>query len=85
MNTESKVVLAKHEQFIKERSLLKNVSPATAEWHRQSLRWLGVESPTQEDLNSFVFRMREANLSPASVNNRIRSVNAYLHWLLAVT
>jgi len=75
--------LAKHLQFIKERSLLQNVSPATAEWHRQSLRWLAVEQPTQEDLNSFVFRMREAKLSPASVNNRIRSVNAYLHWLLA--
>jgi integrase/recombinase XerD len=73
----------KFEQFIKERSLLHNVSVATAEWHRQSLRWLAVEQPTQEDLNNFIFRMRKANLSPASVNNRIRSVNAYLHWLLA--
>jgi integrase/recombinase XerD len=82
MSTERKtyVVQPKHEQFIKERSLLHNVSPATAEWHRQSLNWLKVEQPTQEDLNNFVFRMRERNLSPASCNNRIRSVNAYLKW-----
>lgn len=71
------------ERFVRERQMLRNVSPATAEWHRQSLAWLKVEQPTQNDLNDFVCRLREAKMSPASCNNRIRSVNAYLHWLAA--
>jgi len=71
------------ERFVRERQLLHNVSPATAEWHKQSLAWLKVEQPTQADLNDFVCRLREARMSPASCNNRIRSVNAYLHWLTA--
>lgn len=69
------------ERFIRERKYLKNVSPRTIEWHEQSLRWLGVEKPTQSDLKDFVLRMRAANLNTASVNCRIRSVNAYLRWL----
>src|ERR1035438_3255927 len=70
----------KFERFVRERLLLHNVAPATAEWHRQSLAWLKVEQPTQADLNDFVCRLREVRMSPASCNNRIRSVNAYLHW-----
>jgi hypothetical protein len=46
-------------QFIKERQYLFNVSPATIEWYEQSLRWLGTESPTADDLKAFVMRMRE--------------------------
>lgn len=71
------------ERFVRERQLLHNVSPATVEWHKQSLAWLKVEQPTQNDLNDFVCRLRDAKMSPASCNNRIRSVNAYLHWLAA--
>ena len=71
------------ERFVRERQLLHNVSPATAEWHKQSLAWLKVEQPTHADLNDFVCRLREAKMTPASCNNRIRSVNAYLHWLAA--
>ncbi len=77
--------MPKFEQFIRERQLLHNVSTATAEWHRQSLAWLKVSSPTQEDLNDFVCKMREHGLAVSSVNNRIRSVNAYLHWLATGT
>jgi integrase/recombinase XerD len=69
-----------HAQFIKERQYLFNVSPATIEWYEQSLRWLGVEAPTPDDLKSFVFRMREKGLKPTACNNRIRAVNAYLKW-----
>jgi integrase/recombinase XerD len=68
-------------RFVRERLLLHNVTPSSAEWHRQSLRWLRVEEPTRADLNDLVCRMREAGLSASSVNTRIRSVNAYLHWL----
>lgn len=69
-----------HNQFIKERQYLNNVSPATVEWYKQSLRWLGTESPTADDLKTFVMRMRESGLKPTACNNRIRAVNAYLKW-----
>jgi integrase/recombinase XerD len=68
------------EQFIKERQYLTNVTPATVEWYRQSLAWLGIESPTEDDLKSFVMRMREKGLKPSGCNCRIRAVNAYLKW-----
>jgi integrase/recombinase XerD len=69
------------EHFIRERKYLKNVSPRTIEWHEQSLKWLGIEQPTETDLQEFILRMREAGLKTASVNCRVRSVNAYLRWL----
>ena len=69
-----------HAQFINERQFLSNVSPATIEWYKQSLRWLGTESPAGEDLKTFVIRMREKGLKPTACNNRIRAVNAYLKW-----
>ena len=69
-----------HAQFIKERQYLSNVSPATVEWYKQSLRWLDTESPTDSDLKNFVFRMRERGLKATGCNNRIRAVNAYLKW-----
>lgn len=68
------------DRFIQERRYLKNVSPRTVEWHQQSLKWLGVEQPTDADLRDFVLRMRTAGLKATSVNCRIRSVNAYLNW-----
>jgi integrase/recombinase XerD len=68
------------EQFIKERQYLTNVTPATVEWYRQSLRWLGTESPTDDDLKSLVMRMREKGLKATGCNCRIRAVNAYLKW-----
>jgi len=68
------------EQFIKERQYLSNVSPATVEWYKQSLRWLGTESPSEEQLKDFVLRMREKGLKATGCNNRIRAVNAYLKW-----
>jgi|SRR5579864_2593474 len=67
-------------RFIKERVYLKNVSPRTVEWYEESFKWLRNETPSQEDVNDFVIRMREKGLSPASCNNRIRAVRAYLKW-----
>jgi len=69
-----------HSQFIKERQYLSNVSPATLEWYTQSLTWLATESPTADDLKSFVMRMRLKGLKATACNCRIRAVNAYLKW-----
>jgi integrase/recombinase XerD len=68
------------EKFVKERKYLKNVSPRTIEWYHESFKWLGNENPSQDELTDFVVRMRDKGLSAASCNNRIRCVNAYLHW-----
>jgi integrase/recombinase XerD len=68
------------ERFIQERVYLKNVSPKTTEWYEQSFHWLDNQDPTSTDLKQFVMRMRQAGLNAASCNNRIRAVNAYLHW-----
>jgi integrase/recombinase XerD len=71
---------SRFEQFLKERTYLKNVSPRTIEWHKQSLKWLPGEQPTEDDLKAVVLSMREAGLRASSVNCRLRSINAYLKW-----
>lgn len=73
--------MGKHEEFLKERKYLLNVSQRTIEWHQQALRWLGVEEPTAQQLKDCVIRMREAGLKASSVNCHLCSINAYLKWL----
>jgi integrase/recombinase XerD len=73
-------MLPRFEQFIRERQYLANVSPATVEWYKNSLRWLPSESPSEEQLKDAVIRMREKGLKPTGCNCAIRAINAYLHW-----
>jgi integrase/recombinase XerD len=73
-------MLPKFAQFIRERQYLKNVSPATISWHTHNLKWLKSESPSQEELNDAVIRMREKGLRATGCNSAIRSINAYLRW-----
>lgn len=73
-------MLPRFERFIQERKYLKNVSPRTIEWYEQSLAWLPVEQPTEDDLRSMVVRMREAGLKASSCNCHIRAINGFLHW-----
>jgi integrase/recombinase XerD len=68
------------QQFIRERQYLANVTPATVEWYKQSLKWLPSESPTQDELKGAVMRMREKGLKATGCNCAIRAINAYLHW-----
>jgi hypothetical protein len=44
------------QQFIRERQYLANVTPATVEGYKQSLKWLPSESPTQDQLKDAVMR-----------------------------
>ena len=69
------------EQFIRERQYLANVTPATVEWYRNSLKWLRSESPSQEDLKDAVLRMREKGLKPTGCNSSIQALNSYTHWV----
>jgi integrase/recombinase XerD len=74
---------ARFEQFIRERQYLTNVSPATLEWYKHSLKWLPTESPTEDELKGAVLRMREKGLKATGCNSAIRAINAYLHWSTA--
>ena len=68
------------QKFLQERQYIQNVTPRTIEWHQQSLKWLGVEQVTADDIKDCVIRMRKAGLRASSVNNRLRSIQAYLRW-----
>jgi hypothetical protein len=59
-------------QFTRERQLLSNVTPATIEWHKHSLKWLSSESPSQDELKDTVLRMREKRLKATGCNSAIR-------------
>ena len=66
--------------FIRERRYLNNVSPATISWYTHAFKWLPSESPTQDELNDTVLRMRDKGLKETGCNAAIRAINAYLHW-----
>jgi len=68
------------EQFIRERQFLSNVTPATIDWYRNSLKWLPSESPSQADLRGVVLRMREKGLRASGRNSAIQAINCYAHW-----
>lgn len=68
------------EQFIQERKYLLNVSPATLDWYKHSLKWLPTASPSQDELKDTVLRMRAKGLKATGCNSAIRAINAYLKW-----
>jgi integrase/recombinase XerD len=73
-------MLPRFQQFSRERQMLMGVSPATLSWYKYSLMWLKSESPSQEELNDAVCRMREKGLKATGCNSAIRAINAYLNW-----
>lgn len=73
-------MLPMFEQFIRERQYLKNVTPRTLEWYRESLKWLPCESPSQDELTEAVVHMREKGRKATGCNVAIRAINSYLHW-----
>ena len=68
------------QQFIRERRILNNVTQSTVEWYENSFKWLPCESPSQQQLNDAVARMREKGLKPTGCNSAIRALNTYLRW-----
>ena len=68
------------EQFIREKKYLANVTPATVEWYRNSLKWLHTDTPSQDDLKFAVMQMRAKGLKPTGCNSVIQALNTYTHW-----
>lgn len=71
---------ARFEQYIREKRYLANVTPATIEWYKNSLKWLRTDSPTQDDLKDAVMRMRAKGCKPSGCNSAIQALNTYSHW-----
>ena len=76
-------LLPRHNQFVRERQYLHNVSENTVRWYTFVFKWLSEcanpENPLQEELNEMVLRMRET-LKASGANAAIRAINAYIHW-----
>jgi site-specific recombinase XerD len=74
------------EEFLRERRYLKNISPNTEKFYRQS--WTAYKKYSSLELelskgqlNNWVITMREAGVTPKSCNTFISAINAYVHWL----
>jgi integrase/recombinase XerD len=72
--------MTRFQQFIRERKYLGNISERSVEWYNWAFKWLVNETPDDAALKDCILRMREAGLSPRSVNGFITAVNAYLKW-----
>ena len=78
------------DQFLKERTYLKNVTPATLVWYRVAFKsYRGsfpddtAPVPTKAALQDFVVKQRERGLRPVTVNTYIGAMNAFCVWLHA--
>ena len=76
------------EQFLKERTYLQNVTPATVVWYRTAFKSYRASFeddtapvPTKAVLQSFVIKQRELGLRPVTVNTYIGAMNAFCAWL----
>ena len=76
------------EQFLRERGLLKNVSPKTLIWYRVAFQNYAQmfgsqppELPTKALLQKFVISLRERGLKPVTCNTYICAMNAFCLWL----
>lgn len=76
------------EQFLKERTYLKNVTPATLVWYqvafknyRASIADDAPPLPTKNTLQQFVIRQRERSIRPVTVNTYIGAMKAFCAWL----
>src|SRR5919109_2010638 len=75
------------DQFLKERTYLKNVTPSMLIWYRVAFKnyraALGkdVPLPTKAALQQFVIKQRERGVRPVTVNTYIGALNAFCAWL----
>ena len=69
------------DDFVKERTYLKNVSPRTIEFYwgcyKSVLRYGDF---SEEGLKRWIIGSRGAGNAPTSINTRITGINAYLRW-----
>jgi len=74
------------EQFLRERTYLKNVTPGTLIWYRVAFKNYGAAFPdetlpTPVSLQQFVIGLRERHIKPVTCNTYVGAMNAYCRWL----
>ena len=76
------------EQFLKERTYFKNVTPATLVWYRVAFKNYQASFPsdtapvpTKRALQDFVVVQRNRGIRPVTVNTYIGAMNAFCLWL----
>ncbi|MGC4083662.1 MAG: tyrosine-type recombinase/integrase [Vicinamibacterales bacterium] len=74
------------EQFLRERTYLKNVTPRTLIWYRVAFKnystaFPGPSLPTKATMQQFVIGLRERHLRPVTCNTYIGAMNAFCRWL----
>jgi site-specific recombinase XerD len=76
------------ERFLKERTYLRNVTPATLLWYQvafknyqASFAGQAAPVPTKTALQDFVVAQRQRGIRPVTVNTYIGAMNAFCAWL----
>lgn len=73
------------EEFIRERRYLKNITPKTEIFYRDSwkayVRYSGSEEISKTLLKEWIIKAREAGVKPVSCNTWISGINAFCNWL----
>lgn len=70
--------------FLQEKRFIANLSKTTIKCYQQIFdRWIKYvgEIPTDQNLKTFIIKMREAGLSITTVNISIRTFNSFLSWM----
>jgi integrase/recombinase XerD len=75
-----------YDQFIKERKYLKNVTPKTEDWYRQSWKSFATALPPDGAIppksywTERIAELRQRGVSAVAVNTYTRAINAFLRW-----
>jgi integrase/recombinase XerD len=68
------------EQFIRERIILKNVTPKTVAWYRHSFKAFEGTFNNRSAIIERIGQLRERGVAAISVNTYLRCVNAFHRW-----
>jgi integrase/recombinase XerD len=71
------------ESFIRERRYLKNVTPKTVAWYRDSFRAFDGAMDTRAGVLERVAKLRDRGVSATSVNTYLRCITAFFRWACA--
>ena len=69
------------EQFITERKVFKNVSPATVHWYKRAFKVFDGALESKATVGLRIAEVRQERLNAISVNSYLRVLNAYFKWL----
>ncbi len=68
------------EQFIRERTYFKNVSPKTQSWYRQSFRAFEGAIQSRTAIGDRIGQLRGRGVSAVSINTYLECINAFHRW-----